>query len=60
MSEDTLTRAQAAEYKLTLKCMTDDQLFEAWSHEYDAKKTEHVQMIVAEMDARKLSGVIEL
>ena len=55
-----LTRHSAAEYKLTLKGLTDDQLFQTWSHEYDAKHTEHVALIIAEMDVRNTSGVIEL
>lgn len=55
-----LTKHEEAAYRLALKSFTDEQLFEAWSQEYDARHTEHVALIVAEMDVRKLSGVIEL
>ena len=55
-----LTRHDAAAYKLTLKGLTDDQLFETWSHEYDAKHMEHVKLIIAEMDVRNAIGVIQL
>lgn len=55
-----LTRHDATAYKLTLKNFTDDQLFEAWSHEYDAKRIEYVRLIIAEMDVRNTIGVIEL
>jgi hypothetical protein len=55
-----LTRHDAAAYKLTLKNLTNDQLFETWSREYDAKHTEHVRLILAEMDMRNTIGVIEL
>jgi hypothetical protein len=51
-----MTRKEIAEYALTLKAMTDEQLFETWSHEYDARHTEHVALIIAEMDVRKLNG----
>jgi hypothetical protein len=55
-----LTRHDAAAYKITLKNLTPDQLFEAWSREYDAKHAEHVKLIIAEMDVRNTVGVIEL
>lgn len=55
-----LTRHDATAYKLTLKTLTDDQLFETWSHEYDAKHAEHITLIIAEMDVRNTVGVIEL
>lgn len=55
-----LTRHDAAEYKLTLKGLTDDQLFAEWSQEYDAKHVERVKLIIAEMDTRNNTGVIEL
>ena len=42
-----LTRHDAAEYKLTLKGLTDDQLFAEWSQEYDAKHVERVKLIIA-------------
>jgi len=60
MNAPDLTRHDAAAYKLTLKNFTDDQLFETWSHEYDAKHTEHVKLIIAEMDVRNATGVIQL
>jgi hypothetical protein len=59
-SDPHLTRHDAAAYKLTLKTFTADQLFEAWSSEYDAKHTEHVKLIIAEMDVRNAIGVIAL
>jgi hypothetical protein len=55
-----LTRHDATAYKLTLKTLTDDQLFETWSHEYDAKHAEHIALIIIEMDMRNTIGVIEL
>jgi hypothetical protein len=55
-----LTQQDVVAYKLTLKALTPDQLFEAWSHEYDAKHTEHVTLIIAEMDMRNTVGVINL
>jgi hypothetical protein len=55
-----LTRHDAAAYKITLKNFTDDQLFEAWSSEYDAKHVERIKLIIAEMDARNTVGVIKL
>jgi hypothetical protein len=55
-----LTRHDAAAYKIALKSLTDDQLFEAWSREYDAKHAEHVRLILAEMDMRNTIGVIKL
>jgi hypothetical protein len=59
-SRGACPRRRAAEYKLTLKSLTDDQLFEAWSREYDAKHPEHVKLIIAEMDVRNAIGVIQL
>ncbi len=47
-----LARHESVAYKLMLKGMTYDQLFEAWSHEYDAKRTEHAKLVAAEMGAR--------
>jgi hypothetical protein len=35
--------------------MTDEQLFEAWSHEYNARRQAHAALIVAEMDSRQSS-----
>lgn len=55
-----LTRHDAAEYKITLKSLTADQLFVEWSRKYDAKHAEHVRLIIAEMNVRNSVGVIEL
>jgi len=58
-----LSPIEEKQYAVSLKGMTHDQLFEAWSHEYDARKTEHVRLIVAEMNTRNLDekpGVISL
>ena len=60
MNAPDLTRHDAAAYKITLKGLTDDQLFSAWSQEYDAKHTGHVKLIIAEMDVRNATGVIQL
>ena len=60
MNAPGMTRHDAAAYKLNIKALNDDQLFQAWSHEYDAKHTEHVRLILAEMDMRNTVGVIEL
>jgi hypothetical protein len=49
-----------AAYKLALKDLDEDSLFEAWSQEYDAKCAARVAMILAEMDARQTTGVITL
>ena len=57
---DNLTRHDAAEYKLAIKSLNDAQLFEEWSREYDAKHKERVKLIIAEMDTRNATGVIEL
>jgi len=55
-----MTHKEAVEYKLTLKALTDEQLFEAWSQEYDAGSghADRVQLIIAEMDSRKLSDEV--
>ena len=45
-----LTHKEEAEYKVTLKGMTEEQLFETWHHEYDARHTAHVELIIAEMN----------
>ena len=55
-------RHDATAYKITLKGFTDEQLFSAWSVNYDAQHTEHVALVIAEMNARnaKIVGAITL
>lgn len=48
-----LSRRERRLYALTLKAMTDEQLFEAWSLEYNARRDAHAALIVAEMDSRQ-------
>lgn len=55
-----MTRREAAEYKTMVKAMTDNELFEEWSLQYDAQNTDRVMCIVDEMNVRKLGGVIQL
>jgi cytolysin (calcineurin-like family phosphatase) len=57
---DALTHKEITAYKLTLKALTYEQLYDAWAHEHAAKHFEHTALIIAEMDVRKASGVIEL
>ena len=47
-----LTHKEEVEYKVTLKGMTEEQLFETWHHEYDARHAAHVELIIAEMNTR--------
>jgi len=55
-----MSRKDRTAYALTLKGMTDEQLFEAWSLEYSARHTIHVELIIAEMDSRHNVEVIVL
>ena len=56
-----MTRREKIQYRLTLKSLTDEQLYHTWAHEYDAKHTEHVKLILAEMDLRNTNrGAIRL
>ena len=51
-----LPRHEVAAYTLTLKGLSNDQLFETWHHEYDAGHTEHVKLIITEMNERNLDS----
>lgn len=52
-----LTRHDAAAYKLTLKSLTTDQLFEAWWHErYNTEFPWHAALVMDEMNSRNLDG----
>ena len=53
-------RHDAAAYKIGLKDLNDDQLFEAWSQAYDERNAEHVALIITEMNTRHVAGVTEL
>ena len=50
---EKLSHKDAVLCALTLKAMTDEQLFEAWSLEYTARRHAHAALIVAEMDSRQ-------
>lgn len=53
-----MTHREIVAYKITLKALTDAQLFETWSHEYNAQHAAHIELIIAEMDARKLNDEV--
>lgn len=52
---DLMPRHETTAYKVMLKGLTDDELFGRWSSEYDAKRKEQLELIVAEMNSRKLT-----
>ncbi len=52
---DLMPRHTAAEFKVLLKGLTDDELFARWSVEYDAQRKEQVEFCIAEMNTRKLN-----
>lgn len=51
---DLMPRYTAAEFKLILKGLTDEELFGRWSIEYEAKRKEQIDLCIAEMNSRKL------
>jgi hypothetical protein len=48
-------RHDTAIFRFGLKALSDDQLFEAWSREYDDKQQERAALVIAEMNTRHLS-----
>ena len=48
-------RHTIAEFKIKLKGMTDEELFGQWSTEYDAKRKDFTELVIAEMNVRKLN-----
>ncbi len=52
---DLMPRHTAAEFKVMLKGLTDEELFGRWHIEYDAKHKEQTELVIAEMNSRKLT-----
>ncbi len=50
---DLMPHRMAAEYKVMLKGLTDEELFGRWSIEYEAKHKEQLDLVIAEMNSRK-------
>jgi hypothetical protein len=50
-----MTDRPTAEFKITLKGLTDEELFARWSAEYDSRHTEFVNLCIKEMNSRKLT-----